>query len=112
VFRDRHARRRDDQRRRGRDVERVRAVAAGKSADSSATSIAPSGASTLSTRSRMADANPASSSTVSPRMRRPISIAASWAGEASPSITAPMARRASSTERVRPSTIEASAART
>ena len=34
------------------------------------TSIAPSGASTRSTRSRIADANPASSSTVSPRIRR------------------------------------------
>ena len=76
------------------------------------TSIAPSGASTRSTRSRMAEANPASSSTVSPRIRRATSIAASWAGVASPSITAPIASRASSTDSVRPSTIEARAERT
>ena len=76
------------------------------------TSIVPSGASTASTRSRIASAKPASSSTVSPRMRRPISSAASWAGVASPSITAPIASRASSIVSDPPSTMEASAART
>ena len=75
-------------------------------------SIVPSGASTRTTRSRIADAKPASSSTVSPRIRRPMSRAASCDGVASPSITAPIARRASSIESVRPSTIAASAART
>ncbi len=76
------------------------------------TSMVPGGASTGTTRSRMAVAKPASSSTVSPRMRRPISRAASWAAVASPSITAPIARRASSSESVPPSTIVASAPRT
>ena len=76
------------------------------------TSIAPSGASTRVTRSRIADAKPASSSTVSPRIRRPINRAASWAGVASPSITAPIAPRASSIDSVPPSTIVLSAART
>ena len=54
-------------------------------------STAPAGASTRSTRSRIAAAKPASSSTVSPRIRRATSIAASWAGDASPSITDPIA---------------------
>ena len=55
--------------------------------------MAPAGASTWTTRSRIAVANPASSSMVSPRIRSPISIAASWAAVASPSMTAPIARR-------------------
>ena len=76
------------------------------------TSIAPSGASTRVTRSRIADAKPASSSTVSPRIRRPINSAASWAGVASPSITAPIAPRASSIDSVPPSTMVLSAALT
>ena len=76
------------------------------------TSIAPSGASTRTTRSRIADAKPASSSTVSPRIRRPMSRAASWAGVASPSMTAPIAPRASSIDSVPPSTIVLIAART
>ncbi len=42
----------------------------------------------------------------------PCNSAASWAGVASPSMTAPIAGRASSTESVPPSTIEPSAART
>ena len=64
------------------------------------------------TRSRIAVAKPASSSTVSPRIRRATSSAASWAGVASPSMTAPIAARASSIESVPPSTIVARAART
>ena len=76
------------------------------------TSIAPSGASTCVTRSRIALAKPASSSTVSPRIRRPMSSAASCDGVASPSITSPIASRASSIVSVRPSTIAASASRT
>ena len=44
-------------------------------------------------------AKPASSSTDSPRIRSATSSAASWAEVASPSITAPMAARASSTVR-------------
>ena len=76
------------------------------------TSIAPAGASTRDTRSRIAAANPASSSIVSPRIRRPISSAASCAGVASPSITAPIARRDSSIESVPPSTIVERADRT
>ena len=75
-------------------------------------SIVPAGASTRTTRSRIAVAKPASSSTVSPRIRRPISSAASCEGVASPSITAPIARRASSMDSVLPSTIAATAART
>ena len=76
------------------------------------TSTVPSGASTRTTRSRIAVAKPASSSTVSPRIRRPISRAASWAGVASPSITAPIARLASSRDSVPPSTIVVRAVRT
>ena len=75
-------------------------------------SIVPSGASTRTTRSRIAEAKPANSSTVSPRIRSPMSRAASWDGVASPSITSPIARRASPRVRVRPSTMAASAART
>ena len=108
VLGDGHAGRRDDERGGGRDVERAAAVAAG--ADD--VDRSPSGASTRTTRSRMAVANPASSSTVSPRIRRPISSAASWAGVASPSMTAPIARRASSRVSVPPSTMVARAART
>ncbi len=55
-------------------------------------SIAPAGASTRRTRSRIALANPVSSSTVSPRIRSATSSAASCAGVDSPSITAPIAR--------------------
>ena len=76
------------------------------------TSIVPAGASTRTTRSRIAVAKPTSSSTVSPRIRRPISSAASCDGVASPSMTSPIASRASSSESVPPSTIAASAART
>ena len=76
------------------------------------TSIAPSGAVTRRTRSRIAAAKPASSSIVSPRIRSATRSAASWAGVASPSITAPIAARASSRDSVRPSTTAASAART
>jgi len=76
------------------------------------TSIVPSGASTRTTRSRIADAKPASSSTVSPRIRSPISSAASCEGVASPSMTAPMAARASARESVPPSMTAARAART
>ncbi len=75
-------------------------------------SIVPGGASTLTTRSRIAPANPASSSVVSPRIRSATRRAASWAGVASPSMTEPIALRASSIDRVRPSTTAASAART
>ena len=55
------------------------------------TSTAPAGASTCRTRSRIACAKPASSSTVSPRIRRATRRAASWDGVDSPSITAPIA---------------------
>ena len=55
-------------------------------------SIAPTGASTRRTRSRISEAKPASSSIVSPRMRSATSSAASWEGVDSPSITALMAR--------------------
>jgi len=76
------------------------------------TSIVPSGASTRRTRSRIAIANPASSSTVSPRIRRATRSAASWAGVASPSMTEPIASRATSRSSVRPSMTAARAART
>ena len=76
------------------------------------TSIVPSGASTRRTRSRIAIAKPASSSTVSPRIRRATSMAASSAGVASPSMTEPIASRATSRSSVRPSMTAARAART
>ncbi len=72
-------------------------------------SIAPAGASTRMTRSRIAAANPASSSTVSPRIRRATRSAASWDGVAAPSITAPIAARAASKDSVSPSTTRRSA---
>ena len=75
-------------------------------------SIVPAGASTRTTRSRIAPAKPASSSVVSPRIRSATRSAASWAGVASPSMTEPIAARASSMVSVRPSTTAASAART
>ena len=62
-------------------------------------SIAPVGAVTGRTRWRMARAKPDSSSAVSPRMRRASKSPASWAGVATPSITSPMAERASSCDK-------------
>ena len=76
------------------------------------TSIAPAGASTRRTRSRIAAVKPASSAVVSPRIRRATSRAASWAGVASPSMTAPIAPRAASIDRLPPSMTVARAART
>ena len=108
VLGDRNAGGRHHERRRGRDVERAAAVATRADDIDRARRARRRG----STRSRIAAAKPASSSTVSPRMRRPMNRAASWAGVASPSITAPMARRASSMASVPPSTTVAIAART
>ena len=97
VLRDRNAGRRDDERRGRRDVERPAPVAAGAARIDRRPRARRPGR----PRSRIAVANPASSSTVSPRIRSATSRAASWAGVASPSITAPIAPRASSSDRSR-----------
>ena len=72
-----------DERREGRDVDRVGAVAAG--ADDVDDGSGPRGSSTRSAASSMASTSPASSSTVSPFMRRATMNPAIWAGVAAPS---------------------------
>src|SRR5437867_9153064 len=74
-------------------------------------SIAPPVTETRTTASRSADAQPAISSTVSPRMWSAARSAPSCAGVASPAITDDMAERASSRVSVRPPAMTPSASR-
>src|SRR5207302_3040263 len=74
-------------------------------------SIASAGTVTRTATSRSADAQPAISSTVSPRMCSTASSAPSCAGVASPAITDAMAERASSRVSVRPAATAPSASR-
>src|SRR6266550_2131506 len=74
-------------------------------------SIASTGTVTRTATSRSADAHPAISSTVSPRMYRAASSAPSCAGVASPAITEAIAERASSRVSVRPPAMTTRASR-
>src|SRR6266508_3465928 len=75
------------------------------------TSIAPSSTCTRTAFARRADANPATSSGVSPRMLRAASSAPSCAGVASPAMTEPIADSASALLSVLPEAMTASASR-
>src|SRR3954470_19073832 len=74
-------------------------------------SIAPSATATRTACARIADANPAISVGVSPRMRRAATSAASCAGVASPDMTDVIVDSASSRVRARPSAMTPSASR-